>query len=267
VDADFSDALRWHLEPFRISRAERRSAYIYVWVQDDDAEVRPTLYSYQRDQVIDRKSQSLPGLLNHAVWDIHAYVAEHVRDFLLIHAGAASAPEGALLVPGGTGSGKSTLVAALLQRGFEYLSDDFAAIDPITTKIYPYPKRISLKRPSLRFFPGLEEGLGDRDGALRVGMRERFARPEDLGSGVGGPAAARWLVFQGPDRQGSARLSPMPRAEAMEELVKQAFNLHRYRDRGVVLLSRLVGDAETFRLDGGTPPERAELLADRFLAG
>jgi hypothetical protein len=49
-------------------------------------------------------------------------------------------------------------------------------------------------------------------------------------------------------------------------MAANCFNLHRYRERGVIVLSRVAERAEAFLLEGGTAGDRAELLADRFLS-
>jgi hypothetical protein len=53
-------------------------------------------------------------------------------------------------------------------------------------------------------------------------------------------------------------------AQAVEEMASTSFNLFRYEDRGVILLSRIAKEAKAFRLEGGTPRERAALLGDQL---
>jgi hypothetical protein len=235
-----------------------------VYVREEDAGLDPPIYSYFRDDLRVARSPHPAVLLAYAVGDIQASVPQKASDYLFLHAGAVAAEGDALLIPAPTGGGKSTLTAALLNTGFGYLSDDLAAIDPVTSRIHPFEKRIKLNHQTVSFFPGLEDRLDDRSG-LPASHDERYVRPEDLGSGVVGPARGRWLVFPTPNREGPPRLVPIPRAEAVERMTANAHNLLRYAERGVILLSRVAGEAEAFRLDGGTPPARAELLAERWL--
>jgi hypothetical protein len=60
-------------------------------------------------------------------------------DLLWIHAGAACHDGRALLFSAGSGQGKSTLVAELLARGWTYLSDEIAPVDPMTGRVFPFP--------------------------------------------------------------------------------------------------------------------------------
>ena len=50
------------------------------------------------------------------------------RDILTLHASAVETSAGAVLFAGGSGDGKSTLLAALVKRGYAMLSDDVAGI-------------------------------------------------------------------------------------------------------------------------------------------
>ncbi|TMK22397.1 MAG: hypothetical protein E6G68_02140 [Actinobacteria bacterium] len=150
----------------------------------------------------------------------------------------------AALVAGAAESGKSSLAAALLQKGFQYLSDEAAAIDPITQKVFPFSKHISLDAEALRFFPGLEDRLDDRSG-ISAGLRERYVRPADVGSNVAAASHVRLLFFPTPEFGGVPTLDRVPRAEAVQMMASNSFNLYRYADHAL----RARGpDHRTFRL-------------------
>ena len=168
---------------------------------------------------------------------------------------------GAVLLPAPPESGKSSPSIALLGRGFEYLSDELGAIDPVTGRIYPYPKRIWVTDGSLDFFPGLKERLQDRQG-LSAELLKRYVQPEDVGAAVGSAAPVRLVVFPTDDHQGSPRLARLSRAETVHQLAANTFNLPIYGERGLERLSRIAQEAQAFRLDGGTPRERAASIAE-----
>ena len=234
--------------------------YVPEELRQDD--LRP--YSLFRMGERVHTSPYLAAMLTFALWDIHAYVSKEIRDFLLLHSGAVAMEEGSLLLPAEPEVGKSSTVAALLQRGFRYLSDELGVIDPVSGHAYPFEKRITLQPSSLRFFPGLEERV--RRHPLTVSLQDRFFTPEELGSTVASPSPVHALVFLSEDREGPPRLTEVSRAEAVEDMARNAFNLDVYEDRGVILLGRVARDAPTYRIAGGTAPERAEALAERFLA-
>jgi hypothetical protein len=262
VDDRFADALRWHLEPFRASSRPPYGFMVDMFVPPESGD-GSSAYSFRLAGEERFSSASIMEVLIHALWDLHAAVPKKVRDFLFLHAGAAVRNDQALLLPAMAESGKSTLVASLGEAGFAYLSDEYAALDPVTARAYPFEKRMKLPRDALRFFSGLDERLADR-GGLSQYLRDRYVRPEDVGTTVGGSAPVRWLVFPVPDWEGPPVLEPISKAESVEAMAAACFNLYRYGERGVILLSRIANESRGFRLRGGSPRERADLLADRL---
>jgi hypothetical protein len=61
-----------------------------------------------------------------------------------VHAGAVLWHEHALLLPGRTHAGKSSLVTELLRRGATYLSDEYAVIDS-EGLVHPYPRALLVR--------------------------------------------------------------------------------------------------------------------------
>lgn len=261
VDERFARALAWHLAPFRRENPETQAFPVDMYVTERDQDELPPMYSLFVRNELHFREQDLEQVIAHAVWDVHQLVPKTARDFLFLHAGAVGRDGGALVLPARMDSGKSSLVTALLRAGWSYLSDELGSIDPVTGRIYPFPKLISLDEGSLGFFPGLADRLADHD---VTPLPERFVRPEDAGSSVGSPAPARWIVFPTSDWSGDARLVPVTSAQAVEKMAENCFNLYRYGERGVILLSRTAAGATAFELRGGTPSERAELLTSEL---
>lgn len=77
-------------------------------------------------------------------------IAEHSPLYVFVHAGVVEIDGCALLFPGESFVGKSTLVAALVQDGANYFSDEYAVITD-EGLVIPYRRQIAL-RNSL-FFP------------------------------------------------------------------------------------------------------------------
>jgi hypothetical protein len=78
--------------------------------------------------------------------ELQLYVAEWAPGRVFVHAGTVAWRGGAVLVPGRSFSGKSTLVAALLRAGATYYSDEYAVLDE-QGRVWPYPRRLALRRP------------------------------------------------------------------------------------------------------------------------
>ena len=75
---------------------------------------------------------------------IRMFVAENARDLIFVHAGAVARGGKALLIPGESFSGKTTLVAALVQAGATYYSDEYAVLDA-EGKVHPYARALSIR--------------------------------------------------------------------------------------------------------------------------
>jgi hypothetical protein len=263
VDHGFADAMRWHLEPFGRKTVEQQAVPVDLFVQEEDRESDPAPYSFFFAQSYPLKHVSLINHLGHALWAVNRALGERARDFLLLHAGAITIGDGVVLLPAAMDSGKSSLVVALMEAGCRYLSDEFGAIDPVSSSCYPVPKSVHIGWETLRLFPGLEDRLRDREGLNRE-LAQRYIRPQDLGTTIAGPGPVGALVFPTPEFDGPPRLSEVSSAEAVELMATSSFNLFRYRERGVILLSRIAKQAPAFRLSGGTPRERAACILERI---
>ncbi len=71
-------------------------------------------------------------------------VATRATGWAFIHAGCVAVGERALVLPGLSFSGKTTLVRALLDDGATYLSDEYALLDS-DGAVHPYPKPLSIR--------------------------------------------------------------------------------------------------------------------------
>ena len=77
---------------------------------------------------------------------VRSRVAVLAPDHVFVHAGVVAHRGGALLLPGRSLTGKSTLVAALVVQGATYLSDEYAVLDA-EGAVHPYAKPLSLRNP------------------------------------------------------------------------------------------------------------------------
>src|SRR2546425_493201 len=92
---------------------------------------------------------------------VNAAALMQTGDFFILHSGSVVTPDGrAILLPAQSGFGKTTLTLGLVMSGFGYLSDEAAAIDPVTYKVFPYPKALGVKDGSIEMFASLRNGNG-----------------------------------------------------------------------------------------------------------
>ncbi|HEX8687026.1 MAG TPA: hypothetical protein VF736_22200 [Pyrinomonadaceae bacterium] len=125
--------------------------------------------------------------------DLQLAVAESARGRVFVHAGVVGWRGRAVLLPGRSFAGKTTLTAELLRAGASYYSDEFAVLDA-RGRVHPYAKPLAVRVEGGRqrkVAPG-EFGGCAACGPLPVGLvvvsefREgaRF-RPRVLSKGLG----------------------------------------------------------------------------------
>jgi HprK-related kinase A len=83
-------------------------------------------------------------------WGLNWCVSSHAHRYLIIHAAVVENGGFAAILPAPPGSGKSTLCAALVSRGWRLLSDELALIRLSDGKLLPLPRPVSLKNASIQ---------------------------------------------------------------------------------------------------------------------
>ncbi len=83
------------------------------------------------------------------IWDtvdshIRMTVGEYSKDYVFIHAGVVGWQGKAIVIPGSSFSGKTTLTAEFVKRGALYYSDDFTVLDK-NGYVHPFPRKLSLR--------------------------------------------------------------------------------------------------------------------------
>ena len=91
------------------------------------------------------RAQALPMLEWGLNWCITAY-SQHI---LVIHAAAVARGQRAAILPAPPGSGKSTLCAALVNRGWRLLSDELTLISLETGEVMGLARPVNLKNASI----------------------------------------------------------------------------------------------------------------------
>lgn len=87
---------------------------------------------------------SLTSLEPQIVRALDDVIVERLQHWRAIHAGVVAWAGGAILLPGSTHAGKSTLVAELVKLGAMYFSDEYALIDA-DGWVHPYPRPMLLR--------------------------------------------------------------------------------------------------------------------------
>lgn len=83
------------------------------------------------------------------IGELELWVAEHAADRIFVHAGVVAIGGRAVLLPGRSMHGKTTLTAALLRAGAAYGSDEYAVLTP-DGRVHPYPRPLHIRNGATR---------------------------------------------------------------------------------------------------------------------
>ena len=169
--------LRAYLPPNARLASVRRVDRLYSFVLGGDGP-RPgvrRLNLLYADHVRIARSNDLDIVLSAFESDVEFYVGVHAPARVFVHAGVVGWRGRAIVMPGRSFSGKSTLVRALLDAGATYYSDEYAVLDTRGC-VHPYDRPLSLRKPDTA--PGVRpsrreaESLGARRGhkVLPIGL-------------------------------------------------------------------------------------------------
>jgi Coenzyme PQQ synthesis protein D (PqqD) len=149
---------------------------------------------------------------------------------LLVHGGAVERDGRVVVITGASGRGKSTLTAALVQRGFGYLTDEIVVIGR-GGQVEPYPKALEIDVDGLDRL-GLQddkqyESPADDDGAASLdrdddGGAERHIPPNRLGRVADGGRIGLIVILDDPVIRGTEAV-PVPAGEGMVHLLRDTF--------------------------------------------
>lgn len=173
------------------------------------------------------------------------HIAEMSPQCTFLHAGAVSWRSRAIILPGKSGTGKTTLTVALVNAGASYLSDECALIDD-RGRIHPFPKPLSIVRGRRRR-PLLQpvEALG--------GVQER--RPL--------PAGLVVLTSYGAHRWRPRHLTP---GEGVLDLLRHTVSAQRRPANALRRLERVSSLAPILKGARGEADATAPLILERLEA-
>jgi hypothetical protein len=127
------------LPPLRQKAASTDDAHHFGIVEDEDGS-----HSVYNGTVQVTTQAPLDLALVMCENQIRSWVALNAPGLIFVHAGVVEHEGKAIVMPGDSFAGKTTLVAELVKRGATYFSDEFAAFDH-DGRVHPYPKQLSIR--------------------------------------------------------------------------------------------------------------------------
>jgi len=188
-----------------------------------------------------RASAERPELLiPESIRNLDDAVLHRLSGMWAVHAGVVQWRDRALLLPGGSHAGKSTLVVELLRRGATYFSDEYALLDR-EGRVHPYPRPLLVRNGSPVQHPFLAEEFGASTGT----------RPAPLG----------WIVSLTWQPQEAWNVAPIPQSTALVDLLRNTPHILEETPDLIPVLERAVAGARCF---AGSRPD-AQSAVDSIL--
>lgn len=193
---------------------------------------------------------------------INLSVARYFAEYVQLHAAVLQKGDVGLVIPGGPGFGKTTLAAALIKRGWNYASDEFALIDPQTIELASFPKSLSIKPGSVKLLQ--DEGIDiaalprfhriDK-GAIRC-LPATYIRKDALLDRV----IPRLLIFPQLDSNAKPCIRELPRGLAAMNCLRRCFNFSRWGPTAMETVAQLCERCVCYELTSGDLSETCQLI-------
>jgi hypothetical protein len=176
------------------------------------------------------------------------HLSDRSRDGLVIHAAAVSRGDECLLLPGGTGYGKTTLAAWLAGRGFHYLTDELVYIPSGSLDIVPFTRPLNIRNEALPVL-GLSRPETDSPHVL-AGPNITLLWPADAPAPPARPRLAE-LVFPRYRKGAAFEAVALSKAEAGLGVMACLINARNLDGHGFAEVTRVVREAPAVRVRYG----------------
>lgn len=192
------------------------------------------------------RAQAFPVL----EWGLNWCVSSNANYYLIIHAAVIEKNGHAAILPAPPGSGKSTLCAALVHRGWRLLSDELTLIRRSDARLVPLPRPVSLKNASIPlmkayapdavFSPSVSDTI--------KGTVAQMKAPADSVARAIETALPGWIVFPRYEKGVPLTLTPVPRTRAFMRVAENSFNYARLGVEGFNALAGVMRQSDSYDL-------------------
>lgn len=189
-------------------------------------------------------------LLSHLLIEINQRAVGATPQHLALHAGTVRQPPAAggraVIFPGQSHSGKTTLISQLALDGWGFIADEVSAVDTTARSVVPYGKPVALRPASVTLLKPSIERL--RSSGSRFELDERFVPPRDLGDVVCSPTKLGAVVFPTFDPTLTPAMHQVAPADALTTLIHSTLHPLGTTRSAFVFLAELVREIPCFSM-------------------
>lgn len=234
TEAQFDECMLELLLPNWVDRPDLETESVFRLFRDSSGELRVEAPAEAPTRV------SKPSIVDTLERRLQLFLGSTTREAVFVHAGVVAWKGGALVVPGRSYTGKSSLTHALLRAGATYLSDEYAIIDP-QGQVHAFPRRLSLR---------LEGGQTERVDAAAEGF--------PIGEG---PLPLKAVLDCPYEKAAVWQPKPLSRGEGVLKMLANTVSAQAAPELAMRCLSRGVENAQCFQ----SPRGEADLAAAKIL--
>ena len=186
------------------------------------------------------EAPELQPVLIRLTTDLMVHVANYAPDRVFMHAGVIGWQDRALLLPGTSFAGKTTLVAELVRAGATYYSDEYAVLDE-HGRVHPYPRELQMRQPG-----------GREQTPMSVKQLQGYAGTASL--------PVSHVVFANFVEGSQWEPQPVSAGLAVLEMLRHSIPVQRTPARVMATLAKMMESATALASERGEAPETARAL-------
>lgn len=182
-------------------------------------------------------------------WSFNWCIASNCHTHLILHAAVIEKNGNAVIMPAPPGSGKSTLTAGLVSKGWRLFSDELAMLSLDNETVCALPRPVSLKNDSIEIMGAYAPGsiLGPIAFDTSKGTVAHMKAPSESVARALEPAIPRWVIFPKYQSNQQAVLAPMKQAQAFMHLAENAFNYQVLRQAAFEKLGEVIDQCQVYQ--------------------
>lgn len=224
-----------------------KSGQPWTWLRLEDRADVGELWLWQDDKLF-CKAASAALMANQLMSQVCFVLAYTSRPGLLLHAAAVQCSGQGILLPGKSGSGKSSLTAWLLGQGGRYLSDEMVYVAGESNAISGFARPITIKKRGRHLLPEHLRKAGSSNGIARSDPADMIA-PEQFGAEVLlGDSPVDLIIFPRYQQDQACELNRLSQAQAAFELLACLANARNLDHHGIPGVKGLAKSAPAYSL-------------------